>query len=127
MLIFKPRRKEVFTTFVGAGVLWTVLVLRYAPTTTKTVFRFELIKSGLATALWVWLLVDRIFAPLTDYYTPPPRNEQIAKAAISVVVLIALYYPTLVYAYLAKKGTVPTSAAREDDGLAGETAPLLGN
>jgi hypothetical protein len=88
MLIFKSSRKEVFITFIGAGVLWTVLVLRYAPTTTRTVFRFELIKSGLATAFWVWLLLDRIFGPLPGYSNSPPRNQQIAKASISVVALM---------------------------------------
>jgi hypothetical protein len=36
-----------------------------------------------------------------------------------------LYYPTLVYAYLAQKGKVPTSATGEE-GEAGESAPLLG-
>jgi hypothetical protein len=38
-----------------------------------------------------------------------------------------LYYLTLVYAYPAKKGKVPTNATREDNDQDGETALLLGN
>jgi hypothetical protein len=73
---------------MGAGILWSILVLRYARTTRRDVYRFELIKSGLATALWLWLLLDSIFAPIPHYYQPPPRSEKVAKAAISVVVLL---------------------------------------
>jgi len=46
-----------FTSIMAAGIIFLVLVQRQLTTAGKLwTFRFEVAKSALATALWIWLM-----------------------------------------------------------------------
>ncbi|KAE8448465.1 hypothetical protein EG329_009530 [Mollisiaceae sp. DMI_Dod_QoI] len=95
---------------------------------TKTIsVYFEEAKSGLATAIWLWLLLDTICGPEHHYpyYYNGPRGPRTIRAAISVVLLFIIYYPTLIYAIVEKRyeGSEDREAAVRQD--QGERQPLL--
>ena len=80
--------------------------------------------------MWTWLLLDSIFYHPSDYYDN--RGRRIAIAAISIILVLVLFYPTAVYAAYARKtdgrannqesaGRVESTATTEN-----ESTPLLG-
>jgi hypothetical protein len=63
--------------------------------TRPVIVYFEKAKSGLATATWLWLLLDTIIDPAHFWNYHPPnhqgRGNRIARVAISAILL--LYVP----------------------------------
>ncbi|KAH8658723.1 hypothetical protein BGZ60DRAFT_125367 [Tricladium varicosporioides] len=118
--------KAFFTSIIAAGILCILSVQRWSSMSIKTTFLFEVAKTLLATALWLWLLLDSIFAPQRDY-NHHPRYIKITKSAISVLVIFILFLPTLVFAYLRTK--TPRTARDQEEVEAEdeprETSPLL--
>lgn len=114
----------------AAGIIFTVFVQRNANMSKTITLYFEEAKSGLATGVWLWLLLDTIFGPEHHYwyYYNGPRGPRITRAAISVILLLyvssrqtrrtgyaavgkvcandsssILYYPTLIYSLVEKR------------------------
>ena len=50
--------------------------------------RFEVAKSGFATALWVWLMLDAVLGPDDHYGYTNTRQTRIIAAAVSVILLL---------------------------------------
>lgn len=78
--------------------------------------------------MWLWLLLDSIFYDPRYYYDH--RGKRIAVAAVSVILVIMLFYPTAVYAAYARKqvtiGSRETAGQDEESAAEGnETTPLL--
>jgi hypothetical protein len=79
--------------------------------------------------MWTWLLLDRIFYCPSYYYDHCGRR--IAIAAISVILVLVLFYPTAVYAAYARKtdgGANDQESARRVESTAtteNESTPLL--
>ncbi|KAK5683762.1 hypothetical protein LTR17_027229 [Elasticomyces elasticus] len=91
---------HLITAFLAAGIIFIVVVQRTLPpaeTAKNLTLRFEVSKSILATALWLWLMFDAIFGPRdhSGYYMP--RSQRITVAAISSVLPLVLFYPTVIY------------------------------
>jgi hypothetical protein len=76
----------LFTSILAAGIIFIVSVqLRYSNATKALTFRFEVAKSVLATALWIWLMYDAIFGPSSHGSN---RGRRIAASSIAVVLLL---------------------------------------
>lgn len=91
-------------------------------------FAFESTKAIIATVMWFWLVLDSIFYKPRYYYDSP--GKRIAVALVSVILVIVLFYPTVVYASYARTEVVPesqlTAEHDEENGPAvNETSPLL--
>ncbi|KAH6681969.1 hypothetical protein B0J14DRAFT_227885 [Halenospora varia] len=118
--------KAFFTSIFAAGILCILSVQRWSSMSIKASFLFEIVKISLATALWLWLLLDSIFAPQRDY-NRRPRYIGIAKSAISVLVIFILFLPTFVFTYLKTK--TPRTERDQEEAAAEneprETSPLL--
>lgn len=123
-----------FNSLFAAAIIFIVFVQLNTSTSTTVTFYFEVAKSSLATALWLWLLLDAIFEPghWNSPYPRPPKGPRIARAAISVVVLLILFYPILIYSKIEEKRSRNSGAdpeanqAQEQAGERGEREPLLG-
>ncbi|KAK4901470.1 hypothetical protein LTR49_027232, partial [Elasticomyces elasticus] len=79
---------HLITAFLAAGIIFIVVVQRTLPpaeTAKNLTLRFEVSKSILATALWLWLMFDAVFGPRdhSGYYMP--WSQRITVAAISSV------------------------------------------
>jgi hypothetical protein len=62
--------------------------------------------------MWLWLLLDSMFYNPGYYYDN--RGKRIVVAAVSVILVVVLFYPTAVYAaYVRKQG------AREGEEVSG--------
>ena len=74
---------------MGAGILFIIFVQRHPKNTKTSTFYLEIVKSLLATGLWLWLLLDSIFGPDNTYYTPRPeeRTKKIVEAVLCFFVL----------------------------------------
>ncbi|KAI1859963.1 uncharacterized protein JN550_011774 [Neoarthrinium moseri] len=66
-------------SILTAGILFTLFLQKGIknPSWLMTL-RLEILKSGLATALWVWMLMDAIFASGYDYNNGRPRRIKVA-------------------------------------------------
>ncbi|KAG4424989.1 hypothetical protein IFR04_001960 [Cadophora malorum] len=79
-----------FNSLFAAAIIFIVFVqLNTAPSALISSY-FEIAKSSLATTSWLWLLLDAIFEPghWNSPYRRPPKGPRIARAGISVVVLL---------------------------------------
>jgi hypothetical protein len=83
-----------FQALMSGGILFIIMTQRYATEvlTKKINLYFEIVKSALATAIWLWFMADSIWGPQRHYYyNPPPdrsRGPKIIRSAISVVCLL---------------------------------------
>ncbi|KAH6719707.1 hypothetical protein BKA61DRAFT_470762 [Leptodontidium sp. MPI-SDFR-AT-0119] len=123
---------STFNSIFAAGILFVLVVQHNITPSPAIILYFEVAKSGLATAVWLWLLLDSIFGPNRSYQRPP-RGPRIARAGISVIVLLILFYPTLVYAKMEEKRSRAIEVDTEADQVQtqaeedrGEREPLLG-
>jgi hypothetical protein len=83
------RRLATFLGLFASGIIFLVWVQHNVETSRSATLYVEIVKSGLATAGWLWLLLDCIFGPdHYSYYDPPPRGPRIQRAAISVILLL---------------------------------------
>lgn len=121
-----------FNSLMAAGIIFILILQRGSNSTMSKslTLGFEAAKSALATAVWIWLMMDSIFGPKRRYSYQPDvrRTPRIIRSAISIVCLLFLYYPTLVYVFWDKQrdNTVidEEGVAAGDEG-AGERTPLL--
>ncbi|KAK5741060.1 hypothetical protein LTR17_004210 [Elasticomyces elasticus] len=116
---------HLITALLAAAIIFIVVVQRTLPpdATSKTLtLRFEISKSILATALWLWLLFDAIFGPRnhSGYYMP--RSQRIAVAGISSILPLILFYPTVVYTAVYMRHT---EQYRQEPEAVDERSPLL--
>ncbi|KAK0129568.1 hypothetical protein ONS96_000133 [Cadophora gregata f. sp. sojae] len=81
---------STFNALFAAAIIFIVFVQLNTSTSPLITLYFEIAKSSLATALWLWLLLDAIFDPeqWNRPYQRPPKGPRIARAGISVVVLL---------------------------------------
>jgi hypothetical protein len=78
-------------SIMAGGIIFTVLLQRRIPadrTSKSMTLRFETLKSVLATASWIWLLLDAVFGPRSHYSYYGDRSERIITAAISSLLLL---------------------------------------
>jgi len=76
---------------VPAGIIAIVVVRQKLPpenNTTKLVLRFEMIKSVLATALWLCVMMHALFGPSNQHAWRDARPRRIAAAVISSLLLL---------------------------------------
>ncbi|KAK0730748.1 hypothetical protein B0H67DRAFT_639210 [Lasiosphaeris hirsuta] len=127
---------QFFNCLLAGSILFIILVQRSLPTASKKLtYRFELAKSVLATAMWLWLMLDSIFYKRRYYNPDLYYYRRIIISAISSTALFILFYPTALYtAYLVRKdrqegGEEAAAAVEEAEGRrdADEWAPLLPN
>ncbi|KAH8589958.1 hypothetical protein B0O99DRAFT_522143 [Bisporella sp. PMI_857] len=121
-----PFLTATFNAFMAAAIVFIILIQRQASITKRITFYFEAAKSAFATAVWLWLLLDSIFGPLPKYgYGPPSRTPRIVRAAVSVVTLLFLFYPTLGYAVWDLGRGENGNEEQASDDVVGEGTPLL--
>ena len=78
------------TAALCAAIVFIVLVQRKLPeerTSKDLTLKFEIAKSSLGTALWIWLMLDAAFGPQNQnvYYK---RSTRTGSAAIAFIVLL---------------------------------------
>lgn len=77
------------TAILAAGIIFVVLVQKKLPEAGKKLtFLFEVAKSVLATALWVWLMADAIWGPISHGGYRRDRKMRIVTSAIASVLLL---------------------------------------
>lgn len=84
--------RNLFLALFAAMIVFILLVQRkYADPHPKVTAKFELVKALLATAAWLWLLLDAIFRP--PWYDPYHRyrTRKIIFTSASVVVLLFVF------------------------------------
>ncbi|KAK0706799.1 hypothetical protein B0T26DRAFT_473238 [Lasiosphaeria miniovina] len=129
----------LFNCLFAGGIVFIILVQRQLPGASKSLTSyFEIGKSVLATAMWIWLLCDAVYHPRHYSYYPPDVEKEYQKrkivfSVIALVIPIVIFYPTAIYTtYLARKaGELPGSARVADGGSergegSNEQTPLLG-
>lgn len=151
-----PILKELFLAVLAAMVVYAVIVQSQWPDPPPRVTaRLELAKGLLATAVWIWVLLDAIFYVSSDDYRWDPyfrsRSIRIVFSAASFVILCTccpgqsplvydvsqltahlgiFFYPAVFWsARLARQAEEQETAAQEtavqDDAAADEDTPLL--
>lgn len=100
LVVFVPGHFRIYlfitaivNALMAAGILFAVVVQRKADAliSKRTTFIVEAVKSGLATAIWLWLVLDSMFGPWADYgsqHPPADRGTKIMTSLISVLVLM---------------------------------------
>lgn len=74
-----------FNALFAAGIIFTVLIQQKIKTPSKLLtLRFEVVKSGLATVMWVWLMLWSMFR---NKYPSYPKQTMIIRAAMSGLLL----------------------------------------
>ena len=73
---------------MAAAIIFIVYVQRKAVVTSYQTLIFEGVKSTLATALWLWLILDAAFGPWSRNVNQDWVNRQVARAALSVLLLL---------------------------------------
>jgi hypothetical protein len=84
---------------MAAAIIFIILIQFRTRNTTKLTFGFELAKSCLATALWLWLVYDSAFGPWQNgwrYDGQPPEKRNIERAYRLMRSAIALLLPMFV-------------------------------
>ncbi|KAK3330452.1 hypothetical protein B0H66DRAFT_62793 [Apodospora peruviana] len=126
-------------SILAAGIIFIVLIQRQLkPASLRsesgkrlTVY-FEAAKALLATALWLWALIDAVLTR-DNYYHRSERR--IAAAGIAFIVLVLFWYPTVAYSIYSLNTHSVEEEEAEDRGQEaagaatgqGERQPLLGN
>ncbi|ORX99609.1 hypothetical protein BCR34DRAFT_576409 [Clohesyomyces aquaticus] len=124
---------DLINGLMALGITFVVVVQRRVALDKTKTLMFEGVKYGLATAMWLWLLMDSLFGPWThsDYRVPERRRQRVAYAVTAVVPLVLLFYTSLAYAYVQwnqerKYGSVNEEVeAGGDNPDRGEEEPLL--
>ena len=83
---------HLFTSVFAAGIFFIVLVQRKLrkedALNMSLTLRFEVAKLALATALWVWLMMDALFGPADHYGYYHGRKTRIIASAVSVLLIL---------------------------------------
>lgn len=84
-----PAIKELFFALFAAGILYILTVQRnYPQPHPRATATFELAKGLLATAAWLWLLLDAVFYRAPWYSFPVSPKQRTVFVSVSVVVLL---------------------------------------
>jgi hypothetical protein len=73
---------------MAAAIIFIVYVQRKAVLTSYQTLIFEGVKSTLATALWLWLILDAAFGPWSHQVDQVRVDRQVERAAFSVLLLL---------------------------------------
>ncbi|KAF2872246.1 hypothetical protein BDV95DRAFT_379121 [Massariosphaeria phaeospora] len=89
------------TALMAAGIMFVVVVQRKSTETNYRAFIFESVKSGLATGLWLWLMLDSGYGPWRHRYAHSDRDVEmrVARSATAGILLLVLFYPAWVYTF----------------------------
>lgn len=122
--------KELFLAILAAVIVYAVIVQwQYPNPHPKVTARFELAKGLLATAVWLFLLLDAIFAIPDPWYEYDPycrhRKIRIVTSANSFAVLCVFFYPTMFWSARLARQDRKQEAAIGDGTAAVENTPLL--
>ena len=85
---------HLINSLLAAGITFAVLIQRKLLVNRNAkqyTLRFEIAKSVLATALWLWLLLDAIFGPSDHYGYYGGRSRRISVACISSLLLLSVF------------------------------------
>ncbi|KAF2269378.1 hypothetical protein CC78DRAFT_564671 [Lojkania enalia] len=97
----------LFSSLMSAAILFLVIIQRSTTCTIHRTFKFEMAKSGLATALWVWLFLDSIFGPwkhkVEGWQFRGEVKGRVIRTVTSLILLLLLFYPMLAYSYIQRK------------------------
>ncbi|KAK3936195.1 hypothetical protein QBC46DRAFT_296733 [Diplogelasinospora grovesii] len=106
---------NLFTAILEAGIIFVVLVQRRLPEAgPQLTFHLEVVKSSLATALWIWLMADAIWGPVHHWYYID-RRPGIPASAISSILLFLLFYPTVFWTSHVRKMAVAAQRIGDDE------------
>jgi hypothetical protein len=121
------------TQLFASGIISLVLVqwslVNRGPSNRQLTFIFEATKAVIATIMWMWLLLDSIFYQAR--YNSGNREKRIAVAAISIIVVLVLFYPSALDAAYARKVSITRNEevpSRQNEGdipAEDENIPLL--
>ncbi|PQE07948.1 hypothetical protein CJF32_00003073 [Rutstroemia sp. NJR-2017a WRK4] len=138
--------KYLFNALFAAVILFVLIVQRWGPqaaiTKSANVW-FEIMKSGAATAIWIWLVAkptsqthninpnpqEAITGPPRRFphdNPPGPRGPVIEMALMSSVALICIFYPTLAFVVYDAKNASGDSDEERRAADEEETENLLG-
>ena len=83
---------DFINALFGAGIIFIVLIQRRTRLDTTKTLIFEIAKSVLATAMWIWLLLDTIFGPWQKSYREDTREaamyNRLARTFTAVIILL---------------------------------------
>jgi hypothetical protein len=92
----------------ASGIIFIVLVqwslVNRGASNHQLTFIFVASKAVIATIMWMWLLMDSIFYQAS--YNSGNRGKRIGVAAISIIVVLVLFYPSALYAAYARKVSI---------------------
>ncbi|KAF2109617.1 hypothetical protein BDV96DRAFT_585036 [Lophiotrema nucula] len=125
----------LFTCLMALGITFIVITQRRTVLDNTKRLVFEGVKSGLATGLWLWLLMDSLFGPwqyFNDRDVAERKAMRVAYTLTAIVPLVLLFYTSLVYAHVqwklekkyGERRDEERPNEREEDGT-GEREPLL--
>ncbi|KAJ4298978.1 hypothetical protein N0V90_004222 [Kalmusia sp. IMI 367209] len=98
---------DTITAIMAAGIIFAVYVQRKASMSKYQYLIFEGTKSILATALWLWLILESAFGPWLKHCHR------------------VFFYPSLAYAYLSWKKGIDADEDAAERGDATDRSPLL--
>jgi hypothetical protein len=75
---------------MAAGIVFLAIIQLKIPLNDPTVLQFEVGKSLLATALWIWLMLDSAFGPWQNYWHN--EDEKIRRLTRSATASLLLMY-----------------------------------
>ncbi|KFY18663.1 hypothetical protein V493_08435 [Pseudogymnoascus sp. VKM F-4281 (FW-2241)] len=114
---------------LAAIILFILLIQDRMPSLSASVsFILEVAKSLLATAMWLWLVLDSAYAEHRNGYREPSNDRflRVVRAFIAGFALLVLFYPTAVYATYVAREERKTGVAERDAAVEeGERTPLL--
>ncbi|KAI1263896.1 hypothetical protein F5Y18DRAFT_437881 [Xylariaceae sp. FL1019] len=94
---------DFINALLGAGIIFIVLVQRKTRLDKVKTLLFEATKSILATAMWLWLLLDTLLGPwqngLRDGTRERAMANRLARTGTAVLILLLIFYPSVSYAY----------------------------
>ncbi|KAF2745976.1 hypothetical protein M011DRAFT_487505 [Sporormia fimetaria CBS 119925] len=125
-----------FCSLITTGIIIAVYVQRKVALSLRTTLYLDIIRSGLATALWIWLMIDCSVVDRCRYYTcDRPKKElykrkRLVRAWLAVIVLLIFFYVPMVYTWYEKTvlGENESEDVTEEQSRghgASESTPLL--
>jgi hypothetical protein len=75
LTIFIVLSTYLFTSLMAMGIAFIALLQRRNQLDKTQLLLFETVKAGLATTMWMWLLMDTLFGPWRDEY----RDDYVAE------------------------------------------------
>jgi hypothetical protein len=118
--LFLPICPAKAARFFASGIIFIIFVhwslVNLGASNRQLTFIFEATKAVTATIMWMWLLLDSIFYQAR--YNSGNRGKRITVAAISIILVLVLFYPNALYAAYARKVSITSNEeapARQND------------